>query len=289
MNIPTLDQLIQNANTPKVHGEWMVIQWTPDVTTRECFNLGVALDADGSKFLKTIDQDSLSRFACMFGEEILDHVRKLIKISEMAFNNNIYNISDQIKFDKRGPVRGKSGSALVEHLFELTVPLGRPNHIKNKRVASGFTSINLQSLSNNVIDALKFQNALEYDEIVAQSTNIIINDKSIYMPLRPKNKAIVGNWASAVFADVKRVKTDYLQALNDLRTVSDSLKKEPALFILKSTSENYSKLPQSRIDALDEAIDKLDSSLKPQGIKLFSRTSVDELASDINIWYQQAC
>lgn len=288
MNIPTLDKLIQNANSPKVHGEWMVIQWIPDISTRECFNLGVALDADGSKFVKTIDQDNLARFACMFGEDVLDHVSKLIKISEMAFNNSIYNISDQIKFDKRGPVRGKSGSALVEHLFELTVPLGRPKVTKSKRVNSGFTSMNLQSLSNNVIDALKFQNALEYDDIVAQSTNIIINDKSIYMPLRPRNKSIVGNWASVVFADVKRVKTDYLQALNDLRTVSDSLKKEPALFILKPTNDNYSKLTQSRIDALDDAIDKLDSSLKPQGIKLFSRTSVDDLAADINIWFKQA-
>ena len=288
MNIPTLDQLIQSANTPKIHGEWMVIQWIPDITTRECFNLGVALDADGTKFIKTIDQDSLARFACMFGEDVLDHVRKLIKISEMAFNNNIYNISDQIKFDKRGPVRGKSGASLVEHLFELTVPLGRPKISQNKRINSGFTSVNLQSLSNNLIDALKFQNALEYDEIVAQSANITINDKSVYMPLRPKKKSIVGNWASVVFADVKRVKTDYLQALNDLRTVSSSQKKEPALFILKPTSENYSKLSQSRIDALDEAIDKLDSSLEPQGIKLFSRTSVEDLAMDISIWYQQA-
>lgn len=288
MSTLTLNQLIHNANNPRIYGDWMVIQWMPDITTKECFNLGVALDTDGAKFIKTIDQDNLSRFACMFGEEIIDHVQKITKIAEMAFNNNIYEISDQIKFDKRGAVRGKNGTTLVEHLFELTVPLGRPKTQKNKRVNSGFSSINLQSLSNNIIDELKSINALEYDNIVAQTATTIINNKSIYMPLRPKNKKVVGNWASVVFADIKRVKTDYLQALNDLRTVSDSLHKEPALFVLKPTIENYGKLSQSRIDSLDEAIDKLDSSLKPQGIHLFSRSTVKELATDINIWYQQA-
>lgn len=288
MSTLKLNQLMNNANTPKINGRWMTIQWVPDITTRECFNLGVALDSDGGKFIKTIDQDNLSRFACIFGEDILDHVRKIIKIAEMAFNNNIYDISDQIKFDERGLIRGRSGTSLVNHLYELTVPLGRPKVLKNKRANSGFIPINLQSLSNNIIDELKLQNAIDYDNIMTQNPNITINDKSIYIPLRPKNKKVIGNWASVVFADIKRVKTDYLQAINDLRTVADSLDKEPALFILKPELENLHKLSQSRQDALDEAIDKLDSSLKPQGINLYTRTSVAELAYDINSWFYKA-
>lgn len=286
MNNPNLTQLIKNVSNQNIQGDWMVIQWVPDIATRECFNLGVAIDANGSKFIKTIDQDNLSRFACMFGEEILDHVKKITKIAELAFTNNIYEISDQIHFDQRGPVRGLNGTSLVEHLFELTVPLGRPK-IPSKRINSGFTPMNLQSLSNNIIDELKFRNELNYAEIVAQNFNITINEKSVYMPLRPQNKKIVGNWASVVYADIKRVKTDYLQALNDLRTVSDSLKRAPALFILKPSEDNFNKLSQSRKDAWDEAVDKLDSSLKPQGIELFSRSSTVELALDIDTWYKQ--
>lgn len=287
MNNPNLNQLIKSVTNHHVNGEWMVIQWTPNITTRESFNLGVAINADGVKFIKTIDQDNFSRFACMFGEDILDHVKKITKIAELAFNNNIYDLSDQIRFDRRGPIKGVNGASLIEHLFELTVPLGRPK-LPSKRVNSGFSAINLQSLSNNIVDELKFQNGLNYSEIVAQNSNITINDKSIYMPLRPQNKRIVGNWASVVYADIKRVKTDYLQALNDLRTVSSSLDRVPALFILKPTQENFNKLSQARKDAWDEAVDKLDSSLKPQGIELFSRSSSSELALDINNWYKKA-
>lgn len=288
MNNLSLDNLlIQNTNNQHISGDWMVIQWTPDITTRECYNLGVAIDTGTTKYIKTIDQDNLSRFACMFGEEILDHVKKITKIAEMAFNQNIYDISDQIKFDKRGPVRGISGSSLIEHLFELTVPLGRPKK-ESKRLNSGFSPINLQTLSNNMIDELKNQNSLTYDEMICQDMNIVINQKSIYMPLRPHKKEIVGNWASVVYSDVKRVKTDYLQAVNDLRTVSDSLNREPAIFILKPNQENFDKLQKSRQDSFDETLDKLDSSLKPQGIQLFSRTSVADLARDVEEWFAQA-
>lgn len=77
---------------------------------------------------------------------------------------------------------------------------------------------------------------------------------------------------------------DYLQAINDLRTASDHLKREPYLFILKPNEENLKNLKSHRIDQIDEIIDKLDRTLRPQGIELYSSTSLEGLASGIYEW-----
>lgn len=89
---------------------------------------------------------------------------------------------------------------------------------------------------------------------------------------------------TVVFADPQRIKSDYLQAINDLRTASDAFKREPALFLLKPDQENLMNLQQSRINQIDDVIDKLDSTLSPQGIKLFSATNLGELAREVYEW-----
>ncbi|KCX18155.1 hypothetical protein J472_4353, partial [Acinetobacter baumannii 18689] len=84
-----------------------------------------------------------------------------------------------------------------------------------------------------------------------------------------------------------RIRIDYLQAINDLRTASDHLKKKPYLFILKPDSDNLEHLTPYRIEQIDEIVDKLDSTLKPQGIELYSSTSLEGLASEIYGWEKE--
>lgn len=289
IHTPCLQDLIQNPNPLTISGHWSVIQWIPNIITRECFNIGVTIQSSSGsiKYIKTIDQDNLGRFACMFGEEIIDHLQGVIKIAELAFESNLLDISDHINFDQRGAIKGQSGTALIEHLFDSTVPLGQPI-VHKKRNHTGFSALNSQALNNHLIDSLKKQNQYEYENIVAQNTTISINNKSLYIPLRPKDKQIIGNWTSNVFSDVKRLKTEYLQTINDLRTASDTYKFEPALFALRPNQENLQHLSQSKIDTIYETLDKLDSSLKPQGIMLYAEDSIEELSNQISSWYKQA-
>lgn len=280
-----LERLSKENSNPALSGEWMTIQWTPDLTTRECFNLGVVLKTENEIFVRTIDGDSFDRFACMFNEDMKFHAQRITKLAETWAYEGCLELSQQLVFDKRGFIRGKSGGKLVEHLFEISVPLGRPKQIK-KRSNSGFHSFNLQQLSNNLIDELKRQDqsGMVFDNLVPHSRFIKINKQNIHVPLRPKHNKTVGNWASVVFADPARIKTDYLQAINDLRTASDELNREPSLFLLKPSEENLKNLNQSRVNQIDEVIDKLDSTLKPQGIKLYSCSTLEDLANEVYIW-----
>ena len=61
-----LERLARSSSTPSIEGEWMTIQWTPDLTTKECFNLGVVLKTKNETFIRTIDGDSFDRlYACL--------------------------------------------------------------------------------------------------------------------------------------------------------------------------------------------------------------------------------
>lgn len=283
-----LERLSKEHSNPALSGEWMTIQWTPDLTTKECFNLGVVLKTENEVFVRTLDGDSFDRFVCIYNEEMKFHAQRITKLAEMWAYDGCVGLSKQLVFDKHGFIRGKSGSQLIDHLFEIAVPLGRPKNIK-KRNYSGFHSFNLQQLSNNLIDELKRQDqsGINFEKIIPPSRFIQINKQNIHVPLRPKHEKTIGNWASVVFADPDRIKTDYLQAINDLRTASDALKREPSLFLLKPSEENLKNLKPSRIDQIDEVIDKLDSTLQPQGIKLYSSTNLEDLAKEVYDWDQK--
>lgn len=280
-----LERMSKEHSNSALSGEWMTIQWTPDLTTKEFFNLGVVLKTNNEVFVRTLDGDSFDRFACIYNEEMKFHAQRITKLAEMWAYDGCVGLSKQLVFDNRGFIRGKNGSQLVDHLFEIAVPFGRPKDIK-KRNYSGFHSFNLQQLSNNLIDELKRQDqsGIEFESIIPPSRFIQINKQNIHVPLRPKHKKTIGNWASVVFADPARIKTDYLQAINDLRTASDALKREPSLFLLKPSEENLKNLKPSRIDQIDEVIDKLDSTLQPQGIKLYSSVSLEDLAKEVYEW-----
>ncbi|ENV48119.1 hypothetical protein P255_00998 [Acinetobacter brisouii CIP 110357] len=280
-----LERLSKENSNPTLSGEWMTIQWMPDLTTKECFNLGVVLKTDNEIFIRTIDGESFDRFVCMFNEDMKFHAQRITKLAEMLVYEGCPSVSKQLVFDNRGFIRGKSGSKLIDHLFDIAVPLGKARDIK-KRNISGFHSFNLQQLSNNLIDELKRQDhaGINFEKIIPPSRVIQINRQNIHVPLRPRHNKTIGNWASVVFADPSRIKTDYLQAINDLRTASDELKREPSLFLLKPSEENLKHLKQSRIDQIDEVIDKLDSTLQPQGIKLYSSTDLTNLAKEVYEW-----
>lgn len=277
-----LERLSKEHSNPALSGEWMTIQWIPDLTTKECFNLGVVLKTENEVFVRTLDGDSFDRFVCIYNEEMKFHAQRITKLAEMWAYDGCVGLSKQLVFDRHGFIRGKSGSQLIDHLFEIAVPLGRPKDIK-KRNYSGFHSLNLQQLSNNLIDELKRQDqsGINFEKIIPSSRFIQINKQNIHVPLRPKHEKTIGNWASVVFADPARIKTDYLQAINDLRTASDALKREPSLFLLKPSEENLKNLAPSRINQIDEVIDKLDSTLKPQGINLYSSTTLENLAKEV--------
>ncbi|WP_312971001.1 hypothetical protein [Acinetobacter gerneri] len=280
-----LERLANNSSSPNIFGEWMTIKWIPDLTSRECFNLGVVLKTEQETFVRTIDGDNFDRFKCLFDEDMKHHAQRITKLAEMWAYDGCLEISSQLIFEKHGFIRGKSGSKLIDHLFEIAVPLGKAK-ILQKRKNVGFHSLNLQQLNNNLIDELKRvdSNGDVFDNLIPHSRFIEINKQNIHIPLRPRHNKAIGNWASVVFADPSRIKTDYLQAINDLRTASSELKRKPALFILKPSQENLSLLKQSRIDQIDEAVDKIDSTLKPQGIELYTSTSFEGLAQEILGW-----
>lgn len=288
MAITALQKLAQKHTQHNVEGEWMTVRWIPDATTGECFNLGVGLrTSTGEGFIRTIDEDNLFRFKCMFGQDFLPHLKKIIKVAELCFDSDCMDISSQISFDRRGKIQGRNGTALIDHLFEIAVPLGRPSEQKTAS-KSRFASFSGQRLGNELIDLLRAELGVSMENLIPQMRYVTHERLSIHAPLRPIGSNIIGNWASIVYASTPRVKAEYLQAINEVRTASQMTSRKPALFLLRPDEKNLSVLKQSNLDEMHTQCDKLDQTVRAQKIDLFARTNPQELVEDILNWYEDA-
>lgn len=288
MAITALQQLAQKHTRHSVEGEWMTVRWTPDATTGECFNLGVGLrTSTGESFIRTIDEENLFRFRCMFGQDFLPYLKKIIKVAELCFDSDCMDISSQISFDRRGKIQGRNGTALIDHLFEIAVPLGRPSE---QRAASKtrFASFSGQRLGNELIDRLRTELGIGMENLIPQMRYVTEGRLSIHAPLRPIGSKIIGNWASVVYASTPRVKAEYLQAINEVRTASEMTGRRPALFLLRANERNLSLLKQSNLDEINAQCEKLDQTVRAQKINLFARTTTEDLVDDILNWYEDA-
>lgn len=108
-----LERLSKAKTTPLLTGEWMTIKWTPDPTTRECFNLGVVLKTENEIFVRTIDGDSFNRFSCMFGEEMKFHAQRITKLAESWANEGCLELSSQLILIIMGLFEAKAEVSLL--------------------------------------------------------------------------------------------------------------------------------------------------------------------------------
>jgi hypothetical protein len=274
-----LDQILVNKQTSSlVQGEWYAIQWTPDISSKETLNIGVAYkDSLGEVSIKMLDY--FERIACLYSKDMIFQLELACEVSRSLILKKglAQELTHQIKCDLRGFAQGKTASDVVDQLYDSVITLGKKVRTHQPR---SFSSVSRDSLYNNLRVLLKQNLSLDYSKHVPENPfETITNQHEIYLPYRKNNG--VATLATAAYADIQRVKCNLFEGYRDLDVATQyHHPKSSAFFLLLPGDE----LKKDKLIEIENELDKFTWHLNQHNIKVYSHVSQDNLGEDISNW-----
>ena len=152
-NFSTLKNLFlkKDSQTSVVRGKWSLIQFAPNPSTREVFNIGVIFKENRKPFIFKV-LEKADGFEAMYGPKGKDNFAFLIKILAEMLSNHSKNsidlpslqISSQIKITKPTLAQGRTAQFILESLYENLVPLAWYESNTRKKSIASFNSDELR-------------------------------------------------------------------------------------------------------------------------------------------------
>lgn len=109
-----------------IKGTWQIVQWCPDLVTREWLNIGVGFKSGDFQWFKYLD--SFKKIETVYGRDIANHANAVIELTAQFFSNKFYVFSPQIKILEIGFSRGSSVEENLNRSYERVVTL-RGEHV----------------------------------------------------------------------------------------------------------------------------------------------------------------
>lgn len=235
------------VKSSKVEGDWTQIRWTPDLVTGEQIAIGVFLEVNG--FIHTKFIDDYGRLKCVYGEDISENLELVIDLIDYLLKRDWKkSISSQLIFDQRGFVRGDSSQAILNKLFDRSIPFGKPHEIQGEPV-DRFPTYRTSNLITNIKSKL-------FNQIGDQVFNIFPKDSlldikvgkkvhQIDIPIRPVNTKLIGNINSTIYKTYDKFELNCLAALTNLQLAKKSGYGDDAvLFTLLPNDFSLKLLPE---------------------------------------------
>lgn len=283
-----------------VSGAWSLLQFLPNPSTSEAFNIGVVIKLKGqplkAKLLKNMDALSV-----MYGKEAAQNFSFLLTLIESYFKDNVNlrleNItlsSPQIKISKKTYIQGVSENSILENLFKHMVPLSWNENIEKGKDTK--KSINSQELRVKTLNELNKINPQLKKEICPDSKISIKIDQKYFeldLPiyrdsnqnsLLEKNRIIFASIASTRQRDKIHREHDLIKSGQDLNIAKQKYREQSIgkFFIL--SSDGF--LNREETQAINNEIDDTAWLLKQNNIEVEIYNSPKEIASGIiNLFY----
>lgn len=289
MNYDLLRADAQHIQPAPIQGEWQIIQFQPDFTTGEIFNIGVIFFEKRKKTPHVKLLPSLAGFRSIYGANGADNFKFLLRLlhEQLVELHELRSPSPQIIFGKRKFTSGNSPQEIISHLYKNMVTLARAKDDAEDD-ANGFSSLKTEELRRRVFKAAQKKMGNGWSSIF-RSDPISISDNrgmrhSLDLPIwRGEDllsAQIYGTILSAQFrSDAYRsasLSTGYVN-FNQAAEIAKSAK--GGLLILRPSKENTAFDEQLRAE-IDNDIDKITwPYIKRKGIKIHVADSVDELAN----------
>ena len=105
-----------------IKGTWQIIQWCPDLATREWVNIGVGFNDGQSYSFKYITK--IEKINMIYGDGMGDHLNAVISLVIGFFSKNIFDFSPQIKLIEVGFSQGATINEILDRLFDRIVTFG---------------------------------------------------------------------------------------------------------------------------------------------------------------------
>ena len=104
-----------------IKGTWQILQWCPDLVTREWLNIGVGFkNQDGWHFRYL---DHFEKIEQLYDVDTKTHLIAVLKLVKRFFNEDHYNFSPQIKILEIGFSQGVSVQENLNRAYERVVTL----------------------------------------------------------------------------------------------------------------------------------------------------------------------
>lgn len=260
--------LIQQKYSPDafIHGQYFVIQFTPDLVAGQVFNLGVGFIQDGEPSIRyRLLDSSLKGFTCIYGTEATSGLRLLLQSLAYSLDTfgTVSSPSPQIRYTDPIPISGLSVQSIMDSLYRDYIHM---DHYVQKKVEkqpyinTGDLRKGVQShLSPQLREVYYRESSVWIDSDVAQGEKIAL-DLPIYRPIAKDMFYTQPLFASIVSADYVEKESlsynlDFLGCTN-IQNACSLLGQEAkaGLFIYRPTIND--RVTPNKMDEIDRHIDK---------------------------------
>ena len=115
-----------------IKGTWQIVQWCPDLSSREWLNIGVGYrENKGSQYFKFLDD--FKKVEGLYGPEMKNHLIDVLGLVGGFFSNGFYEFSPQIKLLEIGFSQGVSVEENLNRTYGTVVTLRGVNDINLPR------------------------------------------------------------------------------------------------------------------------------------------------------------
>ena len=221
----------------KFKGTWHCIQWTPEVTSQERVNLGVAfVSYCGEKQIQFV-QD-FTRLNCMYGSDAEYNARLACRIAQIMFENEDESQmwkSLQVNIVNGGFAQGDEIFSILSSLMADVVPLSRP-HVKAPRFRR--SPITQKRAYSRIDQYLSEELGDDYREYVPKNPKVkTALGFELFLPFRRGGNKEVATIVSADFTKAERVQSELYLGHRDISIAgADDRYESGSIFILQPYS-----------------------------------------------------
>ncbi|MEN8283077.1 hypothetical protein [Acinetobacter gerneri] len=275
------------VKSSKVEGDWTQIRWTPDLVTGEQIAIGVFLEVNG--FIHTKFIDDYGRLKCVYGEDISENLELVIDLIDYLLKRDWKkSISSQLIFDQRGFARGDSPQAILNKLFDRSIPFGKPHGVQGDPV-DRFPTYRTSNLITNIKSKI-------FNQIGDQVFNIFPKDSlldikvgkkvhQIDIPIRPVSTKLIGNINSTIYKTYDKFELNCLAALTNLQLAKKSGYGDDAvLFTLLPNDFSLKLLPEPEQEKRFNFLKEFEWKLEMNEISHKKFYDEDDISDSILIW-----
>ncbi|QHJ83244.1 MAG: hypothetical protein [Bacteriophage sp.] len=104
-------------------GTWQIVQWNPDIATREWHNIAVGFKYGDHQYQVFKWLDDFTKTEMLYGQKTANYLKELISFLQCCYGHNCYDISGQIRMIKVGFQRAESVEMALDRSYRRVITL----------------------------------------------------------------------------------------------------------------------------------------------------------------------
>lgn len=109
-----------------IKGTWQIIQWCPDLVSREWLNIGVGFKVNGIQHIRYLDH--FETIEELYDEDTKIHFIAVLEFVRNCLDSGFYDFSQQIKVIEIGFSKGISVDEILNDFYERVITLRKKTH-----------------------------------------------------------------------------------------------------------------------------------------------------------------